>query len=135
MTTWTIQSLALALLGAVVVALTRWFVSSEAQWIDSGQGVAIGVLLLTLLAVPVGAFSWPVQPRSWRRPAALWLGGNIGLVAVLAAAGGAGRNLFPFAVALQGILSALAIAGGALIGYMVRAAKGHASARRRNAGD
>lgn len=117
-----ISSLALAALGALVVVLARWYMPGEANWLDSGRGVAITALALALLAVPVAAFPWPGQPRSWRRLAAVWFGANIGLIGVLVAFGGAGRNLFPLAVVLQGIVSAIAIAAGSLVGHFLRAA-------------
>ena len=115
-----ILSLALAALGVGAVVLTRWFVPGQAQWLDSGEGVSRAILLLSLLAVPVGAFCWPVQPRTWRRPISLWLGANIGLAGVLVAAGGAARNLFPFAVVLQAAASAAAIVAGTVVGYILR---------------
>ena len=129
-----IQSLALALLGVLVVLLTRWFMPDQAQWLDSGRGVIVVTLLLALLAVPVGASSRPVQPRIWWRPGALWFGANIGLLTVLVALGGVGRNLFPFAVVLEGLISAIAIAAGSLVGYFLRATWSRVSSKSRHTG-
>jgi hypothetical protein len=127
-----IQSLALALVGALVVLLTRWFMPGQTRWLDSGQGVIVITLLLALLAVPVGASFRPVQPRSWRRPGALWFGANIAMVGVMVAAGGAGRNLFPFAVVLEGVFSAIAITAGSLVGYFMRATWSRVSSKSRH---
>jgi hypothetical protein len=111
---------ALALIGGIVAAGVQRL-TPTGWWLNSGQGVAITSMALTLMGIAVGVTAArPLSSRALLRSAWLWAGANIGLAVVLFVVGPG--NLFPIALVFGAGISAIVVAAGSLIGQLARAA-------------